>query len=1480
MGGSLHGTCSDHENWCSAIVMCAQNVCGLQYDNQGYFLMSDATCMSGEPCKCDEPTMMHCDLPGQPLGTGFICHNGTNRCVSSCEVCNYPDCGTGMYYCKEERTCKVIGASCTPPRCSAGLLYCPIEDQCKTPGQTCGCVAGQYYDPAAALCAPCPDGTISVANGTCVACPAGKQSSGMHTLCELCGLGSVSSAGGMCTGCPPAQESNHDHTSCVACAAERYSTGASMCKACGSGREMNAAQTGCDMCSAGTASAGPATRCVACGPGQESDASRALCVSCQIGYVSIGGQMCSACGAGWESNAGRSSCVPCGDGKYSGAPASTCAACLKGTIPNATRTACQRCSPGYVNPNDGATSCAPCAVGQTSNALSTVCETCPFGHYNPSTGGVCAACDPGTDAVPDRTSCRICAAGFANPVAGGNCALCKAGTEATADRKLCAACPERFYNPVAGQGCTKVCPVNTQTNPLRSGCDPCRSGGIAAGQNLWGEYPANNDTLRCYQCPWGMQPATIGIDANLAGFSLPLAAGAHDHCFTITSVWFGSPTANMCNLLVYVDPINPPREVMVQMMDGKTWNQCFAWGENLLVPIAGPAKKISNNRPLAQTIPFGVWARLDFPGNLSAPSFKGINFTIYDGRIAFSTLQCSSPPSLSFAAYMLTGSLQSKITSFGGDWRYLSGDMIKADFAHCDSCNSTSYTPARGGYCIPCPPGTVSSENRTVCVRCPAGFVRSSGAAQCTPCGPGTESSQDGDACVPCSAGYVNAVNGSACLPCAAGTMAPTLGMRSCEVCPSALVAPSPASPMCLSCPPGQESDAAHTACVPCSTGYYTPSSGAVCTICPAGTTGRNDHTACDPCPAGYYNPTPGAMTCSACSEVVSRDRSSCLRCPTGTFHTTEGGDTCFACDPGKEVNADQTACNACLTGYYNPLWNDTCKTCVAGKEVTGGRTACTACASGWYNPTWDGVCAICTAGSEVGNNGTTCTQCADRYYSPTDGTATCLKCGPGTESFDNRTGCLTCPPGQMAFVGKNMWGETVNNARCTMCGPGTFAKTATIPTFPNGGHRLNNLNGPHQQNFTCTANGMSVATSAVISVWVFLSADHPTRELMILWYDDAGSWNHVAHWGEDLLVGTTAGSGTRIGDLPPTGVWTELSIAASAVGMEGKTANGMGFRLYDGRAAFGPTGISGGSTWFSAEPPATSTILTPWPVFTAEDMIGDKSRCEPCPSVGYYTAIPPVSCLACDPGTEVNSNRAQCDLCPAGKFNPVSAGSCGNCPAGHEANATRTGCALCDAGSYNPVAGGTCKVCSAGKEVNGERTACTICPVGHYNPTPGGSCVICEAGKETNAVRTQCTPCREGYVNPLDGAGTCPWCPEDTQSTSDRKNCTACVGDSYRNGEMPRCMSCMSGFVGPKCAINCNRRCGGHGNCSYDAATSNFKCTCEAGYVFLTSSGSSSAWSMTCVPSLAVSISGPSTVGQCDPLQLVGLSNRPRDIP
>jgi hypothetical protein len=117
---------------------------------------------------------------------------------------------------------------------------------------------------------------------------------------------------------------------------------------------------------------------------------------------------------------------------------------------------------------------------------------------------------------------------------------------------------------------------------------------------------------------------------------------------------------------------------------------------------------------------------------------------------------------------------------------------------------------------------------------------------------------------------------------------------------------------------------------------------------------------------------------------------------------------------------------------------------------------------------------------------------------------------------------------------------------------------------------------GPHQYLFQNATATITVPTGATLYAYVYIDSANPPSEVMLQW-NDGSSWDHRAYWGANNLGYGSNGTVSRhsMGGLPTAGQWVKLAVPASAVGLEGKTLNGMAFTLYDGCATWDNAGMS-----------------------------------------------------------------------------------------------------------------------------------------------------------------------------------------------------------------------------------------------------------------------------------------------------------------
>jgi hypothetical protein len=146
--------------------------------------------------------------------------------------------------------------------------------------------------------------------------------------------------------------------------------------------------------------------------------------------------------------------------------------------------------------------------------------------------------------------------------------------------------------------------------------------------------------------PAGAAPGADGgdgwnwIDSNPTPFSGGLAhqsdigEGFHEHYFDWASDTLAVNTGDKLFVYVYLDPDNPPQEIMLCWNDG-CWEHRAYWGANL-IPYG--ADGTSGRLSIGPLPPVGQWARLEVPASLmglEGGTLRGMSFVLFDGRASW-----------------------------------------------------------------------------------------------------------------------------------------------------------------------------------------------------------------------------------------------------------------------------------------------------------------------------------------------------------------------------------------------------------------------------------------------------------------------------------------------------------------------------------------------------------------------------------------------------------------------------------------------------------------------------------------------------------------------------------------------------------------------------------------------------------------------------------------------------------------------------
>jgi hypothetical protein len=110
-----------------------------------------------------------------------------------------------------------------------------------------------------------------------------------------------------------------------------------------------------------------------------------------------------------------------------------------------------------------------------------------------------------------------------------------------------------------------------------------------------------------------------------------VAAGTHQHYFYNANETMDINAGDTLFAYVYLDPDNPPNEIMLQWRQGSNWNHRAYWGANLINwGENGTASRLYMG-PLPGS---GGWVRLEVPAGtiaLEGTTVNGMAFTLYNG---------------------------------------------------------------------------------------------------------------------------------------------------------------------------------------------------------------------------------------------------------------------------------------------------------------------------------------------------------------------------------------------------------------------------------------------------------------------------------------------------------------------------------------------------------------------------------------------------------------------------------------------------------------------------------------------------------------------------------------------------------------------------------------------------------------------------------------------------------------------------------
>ena len=107
--------------------------------------------------------------------------------------------------------------------------------------------------------------------------------------------------------------------------------------------------------------------------------------------------------------------------------------------------------------------------------------------------------------------------------------------------------------------------------------------------------------------------------------------GYHQHYFYNATATLSVGTGDVLFTYIYIDPLNPPAEIMLQWNDG-TWAHRAYWGANI---IPWGTDGTASRRYMGPLPAAGQWVRLEVPASLvglEGRIVNGMAFTLQNGR--------------------------------------------------------------------------------------------------------------------------------------------------------------------------------------------------------------------------------------------------------------------------------------------------------------------------------------------------------------------------------------------------------------------------------------------------------------------------------------------------------------------------------------------------------------------------------------------------------------------------------------------------------------------------------------------------------------------------------------------------------------------------------------------------------------------------------------------------------------------------------
>jgi subtilisin family serine protease len=156
------------------------------------------------------------------------------------------------------------------------------------------------------------------------------------------------------------------------------------------------------------------------------------------------------------------------------------------------------------------------------------------------------------------------------------------------------------------------------------------------------DIPAGAWTMSSGGDAWNWITSNPTPFAGFRAHQTNLAAGYHDHTFTDASATMTAAVGEIIYAYIYVDPTNPPAEIMLSWNAGN-WEHRAYWGADLI----NYGTNGTASRRFVGPIPQGgQWVRLEVPAaqvGLEGVAIKGMSFSLMGGKATWDAVGRKAP---------------------------------------------------------------------------------------------------------------------------------------------------------------------------------------------------------------------------------------------------------------------------------------------------------------------------------------------------------------------------------------------------------------------------------------------------------------------------------------------------------------------------------------------------------------------------------------------------------------------------------------------------------------------------------------------------------------------------------------------------------------------------------------------------------------------------------------------------------------------